>query len=215
MPSKLWSDCADAQSDQSLLGHKSDGSLSHFVVHIIYISHKRTNLSTFTWYGLFGWVRFNGPVNNIKVMLSLSVYLTTLFLGRLSPLLKWLTSFVHSQFPESEKRPSWIRGRERMTVENISWSRKKYPVNTIKVMSSQSFYLTTFFQGRLRFLSSLPVLVHSHLPENDNCPSWMNVIGPGGDQTRDLLITSLTHIRLSHQGRHWIKVFNAFWPICA
>ena len=29
---------------------------------------------------------FNGPVNTIKVMLSQSVYLTTLFLGRLSPL---------------------------------------------------------------------------------------------------------------------------------
>ena len=29
---------------------------------------------------------FNGPVNTVKVMLSMSVYLTTLVLGRFSPL---------------------------------------------------------------------------------------------------------------------------------
>ena len=32
------------------------------------------------------WLEFNDPVNTIKVMSSWSVYLTTLFLGRLSPL---------------------------------------------------------------------------------------------------------------------------------
>ena len=31
-------------------------------------------------------LKYNGPVNTIKVMLSWLVYLTTLFLGRLSPL---------------------------------------------------------------------------------------------------------------------------------
>ena len=31
-------------------------------------------------------LEFNDPVNTIKVMLSWSVYLSTLFLGRLSPL---------------------------------------------------------------------------------------------------------------------------------
>ena len=40
-----------------------------------------------------------------------SVYLTTRSLDRLSPLL-----------PETHNCPSWISGRERMTVENISWS---------------------------------------------------------------------------------------------
>ena len=31
-------------------------------------------------------LEFNGPVNTVKVMLGCSVYLTKLFLGRLSPL---------------------------------------------------------------------------------------------------------------------------------
>ena len=35
---------------------------------------------------------------------------------------KWLTSNVHILLPETDNCPSWICWRERMTVENISWS---------------------------------------------------------------------------------------------
>ena len=35
---------------------------------------------------------------------------------------KWLTSIVHLLSPATDNCPSWISGRERMTVENISWS---------------------------------------------------------------------------------------------
>ena len=35
---------------------------------------------------------------------------------------KRLTSIVHIPSPETDNCPSWISGRERMTVENISWS---------------------------------------------------------------------------------------------
>ena len=35
---------------------------------------------------------------------------------------KWLTSIVHILSPENDNCPSWISGRERMTVQNISWS---------------------------------------------------------------------------------------------
>ena len=35
---------------------------------------------------------------------------------------KWLTSIVHILSPETDNCPSWISDRERMTVENISWS---------------------------------------------------------------------------------------------
>ena len=35
---------------------------------------------------------------------------------------KWLTSIVHILLPETDNYPSWISRRERMTVENISWS---------------------------------------------------------------------------------------------
>ena len=48
---------------------------------------------------------------------ALSVYLTTRLLGKLSPL-----SIVHILSPETDNCPSWISGRERMAVENISWS---------------------------------------------------------------------------------------------
>ena len=35
---------------------------------------------------------------------------------------KRLTSIVHILSPETDNCPSWISGRERMTIENISWS---------------------------------------------------------------------------------------------
>ena len=50
-----------------------------------------------------------------------SVYLTKHLLGRLSPLLKQLTSIVHIISPETDNCPSRISGREIMTAENISW----------------------------------------------------------------------------------------------
>ena len=62
--------------------------------------------------------RFYGPVNPMGSCRARSVYLTTRLLGRLSP----LTSIVHILLPETDNCPSWISGRERMTVENISWS---------------------------------------------------------------------------------------------
>ena len=66
-------------------------------------------------------LRFYGPVNPMGSCRARSVYLTTHLLGRLSPL-KRLTSIVHILSPETDNCPSWISGRERMTVENISWS---------------------------------------------------------------------------------------------
>ena len=66
-------------------------------------------------------LRFYGPVNPMGSWWAWSVYLTTRLLGRLSPH-KQLTSIVHILSPETDNCPSWISGRERMTVENISWS---------------------------------------------------------------------------------------------
>ena len=48
------------------------------------------------------------------------------------------------------------------------------PVNTLKLMYSQSVNLLTNFLGRLNPLSSLPVLVRILSPVTDNCPSWIN-----------------------------------------
>ena len=66
-------------------------------------------------------LRFYGPVNPMGSCRARSVYLTTRLLGRLESS-KQLTSIVHILSPETDNCPSWISGRERMTVENISWS---------------------------------------------------------------------------------------------
>ena len=92
------------------------------------IGAKLKRLSTYK--GQFLWIpvrgiycgmlvlRFYGPVNPMGSCWAWSVYLTTRLLGRLSP----VTSIVHILLPETDNCPSWISGRERMTVENISWS---------------------------------------------------------------------------------------------
>ena len=53
--------------------------------------------------------------------ISPSVYLTTPFLDRLSPLSDWPVS-VHILSSETDNCPSWISRGEKMTIENISWS---------------------------------------------------------------------------------------------
>ena len=64
-------------------------------------------------------LRFYGPVNPMRFCPVPSVYLTTLLLGRLT---KQLTSIMQILSSETDKCLSWIRWRERMTIENISWS---------------------------------------------------------------------------------------------
>ena len=67
----------------------------------------------------FDWLSwFNGPVNPLGSCRAWSVYLTTLFLDRLSPVL------VQFHLPENDNCPSSISRRdpERVTAENISGS---------------------------------------------------------------------------------------------
>ena len=66
-------------------------------------------------------LRLYDPVNPMGSCRALSIYLTTLLLGRLSPLVR-LNSIVHIILPESDNCPSWLCDRERRTIENISWS---------------------------------------------------------------------------------------------
>ena len=66
-------------------------------------------------------LRFYGPVNLMGSCRAWSVYQTTLFLGRLSPLSGWPV-LVHILSPETDNCPSWISGRVIMTIQNISWS---------------------------------------------------------------------------------------------
>ena len=63
-----------------------------------------------------------GPVNSIGSCRAQSVYLTTLLLGRLSPLSGWpvLCTFFRQKLTTALLH--WISRRERMTTESISWS---------------------------------------------------------------------------------------------
>ena len=66
---------------------------------------------------LTDWVEVLQPSPPIRVMSSRSVYLTTLFLGRLQAVNQYLRTFFRQK-----NCPSWISSKDRMTVENISWS---------------------------------------------------------------------------------------------
>ena len=65
-------------------------------------------------------LRFYGPVNPMGVMSSAVSLPNNTFTGQ-SYSSKWLTSIVHILSSETDNCPSWISGRERMTLENISW----------------------------------------------------------------------------------------------
>ena len=64
------------------------------------------------------WVEVLQSFQSIWVMLSRSVYLTTLSLNRLISLSSQPV-LVHIHSPETDNCPSWISGRERMTKENM------------------------------------------------------------------------------------------------
>ena len=65
---------------------------------------------------LFVYVEVLLPSQPIWVMLSALVYLTTLFQGMISPL-SGKPVLVRILSPETDNIPSWISGREKMTVE--------------------------------------------------------------------------------------------------
>ena len=65
-------------------------------------------------------LRFYSTVNTIGSCKAWSVYLTTLT-GQVQSS-KRLTSIVHILSPKTDNCPSWTSGRERMMIENISWS---------------------------------------------------------------------------------------------
>ena len=66
-------------------------------------------------------LRFYSPVNLVGSGWMQSVYVTTLLLCRFCPLNGQLVLRIFLS-PETDNCLSWINGRERMIVENISWS---------------------------------------------------------------------------------------------
>ena len=82
-----------------------------------YMFYTRGRLKSVLTMDLFV-LRFYGPVNPVGSCRAQSVYLISLLLGRQSS--ERLTSFVYILLPETDNCRSWVSGRERMTVENIS-----------------------------------------------------------------------------------------------
>ena len=101
-------------------------------------------------------MRFYDTVNSLGSCRARSVYLTTLFLDRLNPLSGWPV-FVHILSPETDNCPSWISGRERMTLENISWfPLKAYPF-AVNVLSKVIILKYRFNSFGARFQTTFVV----------------------------------------------------------
>ena len=82
-----------------------------------YMFYTRGRLKSVLTMDLFV-LRFYGPVNPVGSCRAQSVYLISLLLGRQSS--ERLTSIVYILLPETDNCRSWVSGRKRMTVENIS-----------------------------------------------------------------------------------------------
>ena len=84
---------------------------------------------------------------------------------------KRLTSIVHILSPETDNCPSWISGRERMTVENISWS-----------ISTTYIILTPFNPTFIKWNWGLQgyTLLFLFLPKNIDCGYSLELPQRGG-----------------------------------
>ena len=98
-------------------------------------------LSNGSW--LIVW-RFYGPVDPLGSWRAQSVYLTILILGRRSTLSN-ISVLVHILSPEADNWASWISGRKRKAIENISWS--PMGLNTSWKVIKGSKILATLFTG--------------------------------------------------------------------
>ena len=65
---------------------------------------------------------FYGSVNPLGSCPALSVYLTIHFPAQTLSSKRLTSTCAYFLLPETDNCPSWISGRERMTVKNISWS---------------------------------------------------------------------------------------------
>ena len=109
-----------------LLGYAGLPSLSWYICNLIDNAlpwfklklHSVFCLNQLSWV-VFFVLRFYGPVNPLGSSWGKPVYLTTLFTGQYWSS-KQSTSIVH--ILATDNCPSWISGRERMNIKNISLS---------------------------------------------------------------------------------------------
>ena len=77
-----------------------------------------SSLFPLTW---FVCIEVLQPSQHIGVMSSIVSLPNHTFTGQTLSSKRW-TKIVHILLPETDKCPSWISRRERMTIENILWS---------------------------------------------------------------------------------------------
>ena len=103
--------------------HLGTQSQCHWM-HLIILNNNICLIYVSEWslrYGLFVCVEVLRPSQPNGVMSSAVSLPNHTFTGKAQSS-KRLTSIVHILLAETDNCPSWISGRERMTVENISWS---------------------------------------------------------------------------------------------
>ena len=91
-----------------------------------------------------GWLEFNGQVNTLMVMSSLSVYLTTLFLGRLSPL-SGKPVLVHILSQETDNCLSWNGHHHSLAWEDLIQLRVRLKNSFIKWIDTLSTRVFAIF----------------------------------------------------------------------
>ena len=118
--------------------------------------------NTFLWGLRLAGLEFNGPVNTIKVMSCQSVYLTTLFLGRLTSLSGWpvLCTFFQQQILTLVMLNKLrCHAHFWFSANQITWSRlliqihipddKQCRFRSVGFFRSQLIWIYTVYEGRV------------------------------------------------------------------
>ena len=139
--------------------------------------------------------------------------------------------FAHSVVRLNSRRDTTIslakiKDKTGSAVKECSRVEVLRPSQPIRVMSSRSLYQTAFFLGRFSQTDNFCQNLTTALLESAEGGEWpqkifcdhallKNVARSSGDWTWDLLITSRTHIQLSHEGWSimWYKVLWAWTQI--
>ena len=145
------------------------------------------------------------------LLMSWSVYQTTLFLGKFNPLNGW-PLLVDILLPKTESCPSWISRREEMPEENISWS-----------ISTKECCQTTWESNPRppdhqleKYPTELPKPTEFLIQTVDSC-EMMRMFGWHVDaKTQELTLKEGIFIQKKHRKKLWhiyykLYVFSRLW----
>ena len=119
---------------------------------------------------------------------------------------------VHILSPETDNCPSWISGRERMTIENIWWSKPHERMLQTRRGQTRNLLITSWVPIRAteagRNDPSKYFMINLHERLLPDPGGW-------GDETGDLITSRMRIIPLSHQRRtkpiNNVLTFTTLW----